>query len=76
MVLKARLGVKKGKYLVPYPQISTTSSPPSALAAPLHQILSSLPSPTSSLLSIVWISTDPSLEMEPSLFGALQRLNS
>ena len=66
----------RGKDTVPFPQISTTSSLPSVLAAPLHQILSSLPSPTSSILSIVWISTDPSLEMEPSLFGALQRSNS
>ena len=62
--------------MVPYPQISPTSSPPSALATPLHQVISSLPSPTSSILSIVWISTDLSLEMEPSLFGALQRWNS
>ena len=53
--------------------MSTTSCPPSALASPLHELLSSLSSPSSTLLSIIWICPQPPTEMEPSLYGALQR---
>ena len=53
--------------------MSTTSCSPSALASPLHELLSSLSSPSSTLLSIIWICPHPPAEMEPSLYGALQR---
>jgi len=54
-------------------QVSTVSCLPSALAAPLHGLLSSLPPPSSTLLSIIWICPAPPSEMEPALYGALQR---
>merc|ERR1719234_2232563 len=54
-------------------QVSTVCCSPPALAAPLHDLLSTLSPPSSTLLSIIWICTEVPSEMEPSLYGALQR---
>merc|ERR1719234_2000739 len=48
-------------------QVSTVCCSPSALASPLHT------PPSSTLLSMIWICPEVPSEMEPSLYGALQR---
>jgi len=54
-------------------QVTPTICSSSEVAASLHSLLSSLPSPSTCLTSLLWVCTSPPTTLDPHLYGALLR---